>query len=497
MKRAALYVRVSTEEQANEGHSIPAQLKELHNYACANDLEVVAEYADEGKSGRTAERQQFQEMITAAKKKPRSFDVILIHKSDRFARNRDDAVIFKKLLKGCGIELISVTERFDDSPSGRLLEGMMEVLADFYSDNLAHEVLKGQRQRASEGKGMCLPPIGYTRNSEGKYEPDLETAPIVQWLFHRYAAGEDGLRSLAHFLRDQGAAQFGAAVSRFSWTEAYVRRILKNEAYQGTLIWGIRDTRHNRQIREEADWVVVKNAHEPLIQEDLFKRVQAVMQSRRGVTRPSAGHDYLLRGLARCLDCDSPMIRYAYQWDVGGERVVHPSLLCSRYSRHGKCYRNRVDMEVVESLVLGYLKSILEKHVDPGSIKFVRTETPEHERTIKDLSRRLRSLTERRERIYDSYESGNYSLEIFNARRDKVEADEALLKRQLDSARAQAGSDDPSLIAVQLADRVRTVMATAVDTSQPLAARRAAIESVVHSVLVSKNQDLTIIKLKL
>ena len=138
MKKGAIYVRVSSEEQARDGYSIDAQIKALKDYAIKNDifLEEQYIYKDEGISGRKAEkRPAFMEMIKTAKSKPKKFDVILVHKFDRFSRNREDSIVYKSLLKKeCGINVISITEHLDpDDKMSIILEAFLEAMAEYYS----------------------------------------------------------------------------------------------------------------------------------------------------------------------------------------------------------------------------------------------------------------------------------------------------------------------------------------------------------------------------
>lgn len=367
MELAAIYVHVSTDEQV-EGFSIGAQLKALHEYPAKHGLTVVAEFVDEGESARTADRPQFQAMISAAKRKPKPFDVILVHKLDRFARNREDSSIYKSLLRReCDIEVRSVTEQIDDSPIGPALEGMLEVFAEFYSLNLAQEVLKGQRERALQAKAMARPAIGYRMGQDGKYEVDPETAPIVRWLFEEYARGDEGYRNLALRMQQEGESRFGTVVNGYSWTQAYIRRILTNEVYYGAYIWGRHDSNKKWRQRDRSKWVIVEGAHEALVSKEVFDHVQRLMQSRHGVRRAQPGEDYLLRGMVKCMDCGASMINFRYQWDDKrtGERIIRPCFLCSAYSRHSNCYCNRVPMADVEASVFGHLTNLLEGRITP------------------------------------------------------------------------------------------------------------------------------------
>lgn len=148
MKNAAVYIRVSTDEQAREGYSLDAQLKAIKKYAQNNNILIDSKYifSDEGISGRKAEkRPAFMEMIKQAKSKPRNFDVILVHKFDRFSRNREDSVVYKSLLKKeYGIPVISISEPLDpDDKMSVIMEAFLEAMAEYYSLNLSGEVKKG------------------------------------------------------------------------------------------------------------------------------------------------------------------------------------------------------------------------------------------------------------------------------------------------------------------------------------------------------------------
>lgn len=144
IKRGACYIRVSTNDQLE--FSPDAQLKAIKKYAKDNDIIIDDDYVfiDEGISGRKAsKRPAFQQMIKIAKSKPKKFDVILVHKFDRFARSREDSVVYKSLLrKECDIKVISITESIEDDKFSVILEAMLEAMAEYYSLNLADEVKK-------------------------------------------------------------------------------------------------------------------------------------------------------------------------------------------------------------------------------------------------------------------------------------------------------------------------------------------------------------------
>lgn len=158
-----LYARVSSERQ-DVDLSISAQLKALREYAARNGYRVVGEFVDEAESGRTADRPAFREMVSLARRPHRPFDTILIWKYSRFARNREDSIVYKSFLRKHGVEVISITEPVEDTPTGKLLEAMIESLDEFYSANLAQEVRRGLRESASRGFYVAsATPYGYRR----------------------------------------------------------------------------------------------------------------------------------------------------------------------------------------------------------------------------------------------------------------------------------------------------------------------------------------------
>ena len=200
--KAVIYARVSSERQ-DVDLSISAQLKAIREYALRNNLLIVKEYVDEAESGRSIDRPGFKEMIASARQQNTSFKVILVWKLSRFARNREDSIIYKSLLRKHGVQVVSINEPVEDTPSGRLLEGIIEVIDEFYSANMSQDVVRGMRENATRGffAGGTVP-FGYRRVStldgerpRTKLEPDPATAPVVGRLFKECLAGHKILSS--------------------------------------------------------------------------------------------------------------------------------------------------------------------------------------------------------------------------------------------------------------------------------------------------------------
>src|SRR2546422_8919742 len=201
----ALYARVSSEQQAEKDLSIPAQLKALRRYAHERHWEVVNEYIDEAHTGRTDKRPAFQAMIFAARHK--ECQAILVWKYDRFARNLKIQLLYMEELSSYGIEVISINEPHEDTPLGRFGRANMGAVAQLFSEILAQDVRRGQKENASRGfYNGGPPPFGFAIEristhgvSRRKLMPDPATAPIVRQIYDLYLSGL-GLRKIAHHL---------------------------------------------------------------------------------------------------------------------------------------------------------------------------------------------------------------------------------------------------------------------------------------------------------
>ena len=180
MTPVALYARVSSDRQ-DVDLSVSAQLRALRDYAEKHGYLVAREYVDEAESGRIADRPQFQKMLDEASKPEAPIKEILVWKFSRFTRKREHAVAFKAMLRRRGVRVVSITEQADDTPTGKLLEAIIESVDEFYSENLAQEVTRGMREAASRGFWVTTyAPYGYRKvhvQDGAKKRPKLELDP--------------------------------------------------------------------------------------------------------------------------------------------------------------------------------------------------------------------------------------------------------------------------------------------------------------------------------
>ena len=297
----ALYARVSSDRQ-DVDLSVAAQLRALRDYAESNGYIVAREYVDEAESGRIADRPQFRRMLDEAARPEAPFREILVWKFSRFTRKREHAVAFKSMLRRKGIRVVSITEHADDTPTGKLMEAIIESVDEFYSESLAQEVTRGMREAASRGFWVSsYAPYGYNRvivqdgaKKRPTLEPDPDASRIVKRIFDLAEAG-NGMLVITNTLNDEGIASPRGKL----WGKTSVHGMLINEAYTGTLVWGANS-------KDKAEPVRVEKAFPAIITKGEFRRAKKLLGSRapkRSHPR-RVGSTYLLSGLVKCKACN-------------------------------------------------------------------------------------------------------------------------------------------------------------------------------------------------
>lgn len=332
---AAAYIRVSTEDQME--FSPDSQLKKIQEYAKNHGLFLHDEhiFIDEGISGRSADnRPSFLRMIQSARQKPRPFDLILVWKFSRFARNRQDSIFYKSMLrKECGIDVISITEQLSDDPTSILIEALLEAMDEYYSINLAQEVRRGMNEKFSRGGIVTPPPFGYCINN-GHCIPDPASAPFVPMIFSDFLSGMS-CRQIAAKLNLMQVK----TIRGNDFEARTVRYLLGNPFYLGM------QRRHIQGTEKPESLHITQALHPPLIPETVFEDAQKRLALTAKVpvkkTRPSHPIS-MLDGLIRCSHCGATLTRTGKK----------ETLQCCRYTR-GQCkVSHSVSAFYIEEIIL-------------------------------------------------------------------------------------------------------------------------------------------------
>ena len=350
MTPVALYARVSSDRQ-DVDLSVSAQLRALRDYAEKHSYLVAREYVDEAESGRIADRPQFQKMLDEASKPEAPFKEILVWKFSRFTRKREHAVAFKAMLRRRGVRVVSITEQADDTPTGKLLEAIIESVDEFYSENLAQEVTRGMRESASRGFWVTTyAPYGYRKvyvQDGPKKRPKLELDPpadaVARRIFDMVLQGSSIL-DVTKALNAEGVASPRGK----QWLKTTVHNVLLNEAYTGTLVWGT-------TAKDGAPPVRVEDAHPAIVSKRQFQRAKKLLGSRapKKVHPRRSASPYLLSGLLRCETCGKAMTAAEAKSGKYTYYVCHS--LLKRGS--GTCKTPRLNAKSFEALIVDELRA--------------------------------------------------------------------------------------------------------------------------------------------
>ena len=327
--KAVIYARYSSDSQREE--SIEGQLRECTAFAEKNGITVLRHYIDRAYSAKTDNRPEFQSMIKDSGK--RLFDIVIVWKLDRFARNRYDSARYKATLKKNGVKVVSATEIISEGAEGIILESVLEGYAEYYSADLSEKVVRGMTDNALKCKfnGGTMP-IGYVIDAEQHFQIDPLTAPFVLEAFKRYDGGET-ISSIMNWLNEQGLTNTRGRKMTFN----SVGHILHNRRYIGEFRY--RD-------------VIVPDGIPPIVPQDLFDRVQEKLaKNKKAPARHKAEDDYLLTTKLFCGYCGAYLCGESGTSRTG--KVHHYYKCVSVKKKRTECHKKPVRKEWIEDLVVG------------------------------------------------------------------------------------------------------------------------------------------------
>ena len=441
------YVRVSTDKQ--EELSPDSQAKLLKDFAHKNGIIISKIFYELGVSGRKAEkRPEFQKMIAMAKSSDHPVDAILVWKFSRFARNQEESIVYKSLLKKKhNVDVISVSEPLVDGPFGSLIERIIEWMDEYYSVRLSGEVTRGMTEKAKRGGYQARPPLGYRIAERGKPPVIVEEeAEIIRIIFQKYALEGMGMFDIARYLNLCGfKTSHGKEFERRS-----VEYILENPTYCGMIRWN-RTVNETNEIRPKDEWIIADGQQPAIISKELFDRAAARrnMEYKPRGSRPSSTYRHWLSGLVKCPVCGRTMIAKKI---VNGKRT-YCYFVCYGYSK-GKCLaKNSISSLKLAPAILQSLKDVLNNQ--QLSFRYIQPE-PETAPDLSDiLLDQLKRIDEKLDRIKEAYRNGVDTLEEYKENKALVQNEKQLLEKQLAELPAQDSESDQAESA--LLDRVKNI----------------------------------------
>lgn len=428
--RAVMYLRVSTKEQAErdqteEGFSIPAQREACSRYAADHGWEIVDEYVDRGESARSAHRPRLQALLTRITEDG-DIDAVIVHKVDRLARNMEDHIAIRAAFKRHGVALHSVSENLEETASGKLVEGIHALMAEFFSSNLATEVKKGMGQKAKMGGWPHQAPIGYRNVKEyvgGKQVtqiiPDPERAPLIRKCFELYATGDWTLNQLLSEMTHRGLRSKTGKCLPIST----LARTLGNKFYAGAVEW---------------QGVEYPGQHEPLVSKDIFTRVQEILGSRSMRGTRERKHNHYLKGSVWCGVCGRRL-------SVQPAKDIYLYFYCLGQKNRNRtsCRERYVSADLVENHVESLYDRLQLPHDWVEQLRERMTaKIDDHqrdgiaERGSLDI-RKARSEDEKR-KLMDAYYAGAIDIGVLKTEQGRIAAELEGIESRLDILDARA-----------------------------------------------------------
>lgn len=436
-KRAVSYIRVSTREQAQrggaeEGFSLPAQREANKKKAASMGALVVKEFVDRGESARSANRPELQKML-AYLRQAGDVDYVIVHKLDRLARNRADDVEINRAFEEVGVRLVSTSENIDQTPGGVLLHGIMSSIAEFYSRNLASEVIKGMGEKARSGGTIGKAPLGYRnvrgRDAQGReirtVELDPDRAPLMRLAFTEYATGKWTVAALAKHLADLGL-DLPATPNRPAKpiTKGRLHTLLRHPYYRGVVTFqGVEYPGQHRALADPATW----------------HKVQDILSSHRNGERQRI-HNHHLKTTVVCGQCGD---RLLVQNAKNGRGVVYPYFVCSRRHRTHDCAFRAVLIEQVETRMSDLYRHIHLSEQDRQAVEhYLLAELDRIEAhkacDVRSLTTRRTNLKDQRHQLLQAHYAGAVPLDLLKTEQDRLTRELSTIQRRLDSYHADA-----------------------------------------------------------
>ncbi len=478
MRIAAAYIRVSTHMQ--EELSPDAQKRLLGEYAKRNGMILSNEFIfmDKGISGKKAEkRPDFMKMISMAKQKPAPFDVILVWKFSRFARNQEESIVYKNLLRNkCKVDVVSITEQTGDDMFGKLIERIIEWMDEFYSIRLGEDVTRGMVENAMRGNFQSSPALGYQVVRKGELPKKVpEESRPVEIAFKKFVYSSMGFLEIARHLNS-----LGYRTKKGKLFEARgVKYILMNPIYKGWLRWNYRNPDGTKKSKD--DWIIVKVPKlEPTVSEELWdaanERIQLMSKIIVKKSKPSSVKRHWLSGLIKCSACDRSLSTSVHTDKRYGRTYIN--FQCYGYLK-GKC---SISHQVSEKKIVPIVLSMLKEDSLKKEVPFEILTNTKSSDEISIIKMQLDKIELKELRIKEAYRNGIDTLDEYRENKNILSMERSSLQDKLESL-----SVPEEEIKADMPNRIKSVYDIVSSESTTKDEKYAAINSIVKKIIYRKS----------
>ncbi|MCD6093598.1 MAG: recombinase family protein [Candidatus Omnitrophica bacterium] len=439
IKKIAIYIRVSTEDQAKEEYSLEVQREYLESFARREGYDIFKIYCDDGISGYTKDRPALKILLKDAKNK--EFDLVLVYKIDRFSRNLKDMLNLVDDLSSYGVGFKSATEPFDTTTSaGKLMFQQLGSFAEFERNRIAERVFPGMVKGVQEGnwQGARYSPYGYRYNKEKKLlEVDEKEAKVVRLIYTMFLY-DKSIRSITEYLTKKGYRNRKGNI----FSTKLIGDILKNRIYTGKLVWNKchydrtqKTKKSYRYIKNPPEKVIISQGkHQSIISEEDFEAVQEKLKEKK-IERKKKANDYPLSGILFCAKCNHKYLgisSISNHWTGVKKRWYRCT---GPYRSFLKCKNKSVKALEIESQVAEILETLLKNdklkrsrwtNVTPANFP-VFTEKAKID--LQKVQNRLETNLKKQSKLTDAYLENLLSEELYKQKNESLRREEEELKK--------------------------------------------------------------------
>lgn len=500
--RVAIYARVSTEEQAEHGYSIDAQLDTLRQYCKLYSKEVAGEYVDRGVSGKEmTKRHELQKLLRDAERG--LFEEVIVWKFNRMSRKTKDLLEIVERLDKNNVYFRSFSESFDTAtPMGKFALQMMGAVGELERNTIVENVKMGMKQRARMGYhngGACLGykttelPGGDRKNKKTTLAIVPEEAVIVRKIFESYAVGK-GFRAIANQLNREGyKTKKGNTFSHDS-----IREIITNPVYVGTVRYNrFEGWSEKRRRGKNSNPILTEGKHEAIIERDLWDKAQALFVQKSKACPRVYDSENLLTGLIRCPECGTPMVisRSHYQLK-DGTKIAQRYYSCSTFKAKGSsvCHANSVRADYAEDYVMSHIKKVLNHPKMLADIvaavnkkRISGTSTLAQE--LIAIATNLEQLANKKRKILDVYELDGMDRDTLSRRLEELAEETSRLHARKSEIEYEQGGDANQEVPLELVRELLTKLDGAIETSSP-EQRKALLHLAVSEITLAEGRKI-------
>lgn len=422
-KKCYIYTRVSTSMQV-DGYSLDAQKDKILKYADYQELKVVGEYSDEGKSGKNLEgRPDFVRMLSDIESQKDDIDFVLVYKLSRFGRNAADVLSSLQKMQDYNVNLVCTEENIDSSKdSGKLIISVLSAVSEIERENILVQTMAGRQQKAKEGKwNGGFAPYGY-KLVEGKLEIVEDEAEIIRIIYDKFVHTSMGMSAIAKYLNGQGyvkKVRQNGSLAAFS--TSFVKGVLDNPVYCGKIAYGRRKTekiegkRNEYHIVKQKEYPIYDGIHKPIISVDEWYAAheRRLRTGVRNLKTHNIGHEYVLSSILKCPVCGASMygnVSRKTKADGSSYRDYYFYVCKHRKLVDGhKCdFSKQWSQNKIDNAVAEVIKKLVKnpKFADAMKNKInSKIDVSELEKTLDNLKKELRKANAAKDKIADQLDN--------------------------------------------------------------------------------------------